>query len=133
MTYAAERRWLQTAIAGAGTVPVAIGFQGIIAGLRLAGSVYDSHYRFLSGVLLGLGAAIWSTIPDIERRGELVRLLTLIIVVGGLAQLGAYIAVGGPGVIRYGLALALVLAPLLCWWRERIERLSIRPGPWSGG
>lgn len=139
MSPAAERRLLQIAVAAAGVVPVAGGFQGVLAGLNAPGAFADSHYRYLSGLLLGVGAAFWWTIPRIEDRGEVFRLLTLVVVIGGLARLGAALAVGGGRWVSVALVMELAVAPLLCFWRERVERrayMDAAPaagyrGPWE--
>lgn len=135
MSYPAERRLLQIAVAILGAFPVTAGFQGIIGGLGLSGDA-DSHWRFLSGIQLGLGAAFWSTIPRIEERADLFRVVTLITVVGGLARLGAALAVWPSPGIWMAIAFELVLTPLVALWRERIERMDLqqRPGyrgPWE--
>ena len=66
-----EKRLLQFAVAVAGLVPVSAGMAGGLKGTLLLGDVgdaaLDSHLRFLSGLLLAIGVAFWSTIPDIER------------------------------------------------------------------
>lgn len=136
MSYAFERRVLQIAVAVGGLAPVAGGFQGLMAGLQMPGDFTDSHFRYMSGLLLGVGAAFWSTIPDIEHKGQLFRTLTLVVVVGGVARLGAALAVGGGPLVSAALGLELVAAPLLCLWRERIERMDVKPppgyrGPWQ--
>ena len=46
----------------------------------------DSHYRYLSGLLLGIGLGFWTAIPNIEHEGHHFRLLAAIVVVGGLWQ-----------------------------------------------
>lgn len=122
---------LQVAVAILGAFPVLAGFQGIIGGLGLPGDA-DSDWRFLSGVQLGLGAAFWATIPRIEERGDLFRVLTLITVVGGLARLGAALAVQSSSGVWMAVVFELVAAPLVALWRERMENINIpRPGPWG--
>jgi hypothetical protein len=135
MSYAAERRLLQIVVALIGAVPVIAGFYGLVGGLGIFGDA-DSRYRYLSGLELGLGAAFWASIARIEDRGELFRVLTLIVVVGGLARLGAAFAVPPSNPVIYALVLELVITPLACLWRERIERMdaAARPGyrgPWE--
>ena len=136
MPFRLERRLLQIAVAVAGIVPVTAGFNGIIGGLHTQGGFADSHYRYLSGLLLGIGAAFWSTIGAIERKGEIFRVLTVIVVIGGLARLGAALAVPGGSSANGALIMELCVTPLLCLWRERIERMD-EPrapgyrGPWQ--
>ena len=65
-----RRRHLQIAVAQAGCVPVAAGLAGVLNGPGMAGSAtvsasLDSHFSYLSGLLLGIGLAFWSAIPRI--------------------------------------------------------------------
>jgi hypothetical protein len=47
--------------------------------------------------------------------------LTAIVFVGGLARLGGVIAVGEPSApMLFGLAMELVVTPLVCLWQSRI-------------
>jgi hypothetical protein len=135
MPVSLERRLLQIAVVMVGTLAVLGGFQGLIAGLG-DNSYADSHYRYLSGILLGLGAAFWATIPGIQDKGELFRVLTVMTAVGGLGRLGAALARGGDQGVWAAIAVELVVVPVLCLWRERIERMDAqRPpgyrGPWQ--
>ena len=124
----AERHWLQFTIALAGFVPVSAGFAGAILGSAMAGEVaydasLDSHVRYLSGLLLGIGLAFWESIPQIERRTDRVRLLTLLVVLGGLVRLIGILRVGVPGhAMIFGLCMELVVTPLICLWQSRVAR-----------
>jgi hypothetical protein len=129
----ASRRALQIVIALAGLVPVGAGLGGVLLGPRFAalgGSdphnlSLDSHFRYLSGLLLGLGLVFWLAIPTIERRGDLVRALTLIVFIGGLGRMLGLVAVGAPGLpMRLALIMELVVTPLICVWQWRVERAA---------
>jgi hypothetical protein len=52
------------------------------------------------------------------------------VVLGGMARLGAVLASGGHKATWAALAMELVVTPLLFLWRERVERMD--PGG-SGG
>lgn len=123
---AAGKRALQAAVIVAAAVPVAAGLAGVIAGpaaVELPGLTpsQDSHARYLSGLLLGLGLAFWSTVPGIERRGARFRLLAAIVVLGGLGRLVSLFAEGRPSApMLAGLALELVATPLLALWQARL-------------
>ena len=123
-----ERRALQVAILLAGIVPVFGGGSGVFRGEAAfgpwAGAGEDSQMRYLSGLLLAIGLAFWACVPTIERRGEIVRLLTAVVLVGGLARLGGLLAVGDPGRLRWALVMELVVTPLLCLWQARVSRLG---------
>jgi hypothetical protein len=123
-----ERRALQILILLAGIVPVFGGGAGAVLGEAAfgpwAGAGEDSHMRYLSGLLLAIGLAFWACVPAIERRGETVRLLTAIVVVGGLARLGGLLAVGDPGRMRWALVMELGVTPLICLWQWRVARTT---------
>lgn len=123
-----ERRLLQRVVAVAGLVPVGAGLVGVLFGAvvltgeRLGVSA-DSHFRYLSGLLLGIGLLFWSTIPAIDERGELFRFLTLLVVLGGLARLLGLFVTGLPSLgMLFGLGMELGVTPLLCLWQWRVER-----------
>ena len=122
-----ERRLLQIAIALAACVPVFGGLEGVWRGARACGAwpgaAADSHFRYLSGLLLAIGLAYWSCIPAVERRGVLIRTLTAIVVVGGLSRLAGWLFLSGdPGAMRWALAMELGVAPVLCLWQARVAR-----------
>jgi len=124
-----HRRALQIAIAVAGLVPVGAGLAGVTMGLGFVGGAgssadvsLDSHFRYLSGLLLAIGLLFWSAIPRIERKGALIRALTLIVIVGGLSRLVSLIERGAPDDgMRFGMAMELIVTPLLCLWQRRVE------------
>ena len=115
----------------AGLVPVGAGLAGVLLGPAMLDGLarpdaLDSHVRYLSGLLLGIGLIFWSLIPRIEDHGKEFRLLTLVVVVGGLGRLYGMIAVGLPPFsMRLALVMELVVTPLLCLWQWR---LSARAG-----
>lgn len=121
-----ERRALQVLMLLAGCVPVLAGGAGAILGGRAfrpwAGAAEDSHVRYLSGLLLGIGLTYWGCIPAIERRGEIVRVLTPIVVIGGLARLGGVLVAGDPGAMRWALVMELGMAPVIWLWQARVAR-----------
>jgi hypothetical protein len=122
--WSAERRALQGAILLAGCVPVFGGGAGALLGEQAfgpwAGAAEDSHVRYLSGLLLAIGLAYWACVPTIERRGEVVWVLTLLVFVGGLARLGALLAVGDPGPMRWALVMELIVTPIIALWQARV-------------
>ena len=123
-----ERLLLQGAIAIGGFVPVGAGLTGALLGAGMTGdgghgADLDSHVRYLSGLLLGIGLAFWEAIPQIERRGRRVKLLTAIVALGGLIRLIGILAVAVPGApMLFGLAMELVVTPLICLWQRRLAR-----------
>ncbi|HEX4098452.1 MAG TPA: DUF4345 domain-containing protein [Caulobacteraceae bacterium] len=122
-----ERRLLQLTILLAGFVPVLAGIWGAAGGLHAPGVAADSQTRYLSGLLLGIGLCFWGCLPRIERRGAEVRILALIVVVGGLARLVGALCTGAWGpAVALPLVMELGVTPLVALWRERIER-RLRP------
>jgi hypothetical protein len=122
-----ERRLLQQAVAAAALIPVVAGSWGVLFGPALTGDRLgvsgESHYRFLAGLLLGIGLLFWSTIPNIEATGARFRLLTLLVVIGGLSRLLGLMLTGVPSLSMLGaLALELVVTPILCLWQWRVAR-----------
>jgi hypothetical protein len=119
---ALERRLLQAVILLAGVVPVGGGLWGALGHMATVGATSASEARYLSGLLLGIGLAFWACVPTIERRGEVVRALAAIVVVGGLARLAGAFQTGFPPAVSLPLAMELAVTPLVALWRERMER-----------
>ena len=122
-----ETRLLQRVVALGGVVPVLAGGWGVLFGAGLTGDRIsisgDSHYRYLSGLLLGLGLLAWSCIPDIAAKTGRFQLLTVMVVLGGLARLGGLAITGVPSVpMLAALAMELVVTPLVCLWTIRVGR-----------
>ncbi len=121
-------RFLQIAVAAGGLVPVLAGLAGVIMGTGMIdwpdsfSIKLDSHYRYLSGLLLAIGLGFWSTIPKIERQGARFRLLTFIVFTGGLARLVSVYVLGWPArPMLFGLGMELIVTPLLALWQFRLE------------
>jgi hypothetical protein len=127
-----ERRLLQIAVFIAACVPVAGGLAGAVLGARAfgawPGAAADSHTRYLSGLLLAIGLVYWGCLPAIERRGTIVRTLTALVFVGGLARLAGVFLAGDPGSMRWTLAMELGVAPALCLWQARLARPTLPEG-----
>jgi len=127
---ATERRLLQAAVGLAALVPLAIGTLGLVEGPGMLRGIgvdaptdLDSHFRYLSGLLAGIGLGFASCIPAIERSGARFRLLGLIVVLGGLGRLASLIAAGTPGEGHlFGLGMELGIVPLLMLWQARFAR-----------
>jgi hypothetical protein len=134
---AAERRLLQGAVAIAALVPLTAGTLGMVEGPAMLRGIdaaapadLQSHFRYLSGLLAGIGLGFASCIPAIERRGARFRLLGLIVVLGGAARLASLLVAGTPGAGHLlGLAIELGAVPLLMLWQARVARRSKQPRP----
>lgn len=126
-----ERRLLQISVAVLALVPVLAGLAGVMGGIE----VFDahaalsrdgaSHVHYLSGLLLAIGLGFLSTVPRIDAQGPRFRLLTLLVLVGGLSRLYGAALVGTPAAgMKVALVMELAVTPLLALWRERLERRS---------
>ena len=133
-----ERRLLQAAVTLACIVPILGGGFGVVqgsamGGLAAASASADSHFRYLSGLLLGIGLGFLSAVPRIEAHTARVRLLAAIVVIGGLARLLAFATGARPDAIAlFALAMELVVTPALALWQARIARRmpgGARPSP----
>ena len=122
----AAKRALQACVLLAAAVPVAAGLSGIVLGpasvdLPAISPSQDSHARYLSRLLLGIGIAFWSTVPGIERQGARFRLLAAMVVLAGLARLLSLVIAGRPSApMLAGLGLEFAVVPLLALWQSRV-------------
>jgi uncharacterized membrane protein YfcA len=122
-----SRRLLQGAVAILAVIPISTGLAGAAFGPAMVGAVHapvdlDSHYRYLSGLLLAIGLAFWATIPNIERRTVEFRTLTFIVFTGGISRLVSLAAAGVPSPPMIApFSMELVITPLLCLWQNAIR------------
>ena len=127
-----ERRALQIAIAVGSLVPILAGGGGLIFGPAMVGAAVfptdaDSHFRYLSGLLLGIGIAFATTIPSIESRTARFRLLASFVMLGGLGRLLSLVLRGYPGKsMLFGLAMELIATPALTVWQARVAAQARR-------
>lgn len=130
MDWAVERRLLQIFIALGSTVPLLAGGAGMVLGADMLSGVaepvppdLDSHMRYLSGLLFGIGLGFLSCIPGIEGKGRRFHLLGAIVLIGGVGRALSLFDVGMPGLgHRFGLAMELGTVPLLMLWQWRVAR-----------
>lgn len=126
-----ERRALQIVVALACLVPVGAGGAGMLLGPRMLGPTFavpidlDSHYRYLAGLLFGIGIGYISTIPHIELNSRRFSLLTAIVVAGGVGRLISLLTNGSPsGALQAALVMELLITPGLTLWQRRVARKS---------
>lgn len=120
-----ERRLLQITVALGSLVPIIAGAAGILSGPAMVdagGNVSaDSHFRYLSGLLFGIGVAFITTIPGIERQTGRFRMLAGIVVAGGIGRLISLLLCGAPdAAMLAALAMELVVTPVLALWQARV-------------
>lgn len=125
-THDRERRALQIALAVLALVPIGAGLAGAIGGLSPFAhgpAALDSHYRYLSGILLAVGVFYLRLVPHIERNGTPMRQLTALVCAGGLVRLAAYVREPSPDLVTlFALVMELVVVPLLAAWQARVGR-----------
>lgn len=115
---------LPLAIRIAALVPLLAGGAGALTGTGFlgepSGPATDSHLRYLSGLLLGLGVLAWWCAVDLPRRGQAFTILALLVALGGLARLAGVVAEGAPPLPHLlALVMELVVTPgLWLWWRR---------------
>ena len=129
-----QRRILQIVVVICSFVPILGGGSGILFGPAIVNpdhaSVFaDSHYRYLSGLLLGIGIAFLATVPRIEDYRARFRLLAAIVVIGGLGRLLSVILHGAadwPSL--FALVMELAVTPAIAVWQGRVAAASSRTG-----
>ena len=128
MTPVAEKRLLQAAMCvilllpATAVVPSLIGGPGFLGHPPVIPADLDSHFRYISGIFLGVLIGIASCIPAIERQGARLRLLGGIVVIGGLCRLLSLVTVGVPSLgHQLGLAVELGVVPLVMLWQARLS------------
>lgn len=121
-----ERRLLQIVCSLGVLSPITFGTMGVLRGAEWLsdGPVprdLDSHFSYLSGLLLMMGLAIASCIPRIEAMGERFRLLGMMVVLGGVARVLSLVTVGSPSAGHIvAIGMELVLVPALMLWQARV-------------
>jgi hypothetical protein len=127
-----EKRLLQAVLAVVSFIPLSAGFAGVKLGPAFfhitASASADSHMRYLSGLLLGIGLLVWAIIPHVEKRGQAIGALTFIVAIGGLSRLYSLITVGQPNLaMTLALFVELGLTPALYLWQRRVARGFTQP------
>ena len=123
------RRSLQTFTAVLALIPV---LTGVLTMLGIDDPLYhasglprdvllDGNLRFLGGVWLALGLAMWSLLPRIEHEGRLFTILWGAVFLGGVGRALSMAAMGLPPAPFIGFTvLELAGAPLFIAWQRRV-------------
>lgn len=123
-----ERRLLQIALAIVGLVAILFGVTGVFFGTSLSGVAtigvtMEGYVRFIKGVLIAAGLLYWSAIPQVEKRGERIAVVTFILMFGAAGRLLAVIGHGFPTVgLVVSLVGELVVVPMIWLWHRRFVR-----------
>jgi hypothetical protein len=120
-----ETRLLQLCIFLAASVAVLAGLGGALEGARffdLSGDVSaSSNVHYLSGLLFAIGLTYWSTIPNIATSTSRFRMLSVIVICGGLFRFLAIFTHGMPhGWALFGLVNETLVPLALLLWQTRI-------------
>lgn len=133
MSLSAERRLLQGVIAATCTVSLSASITSILSGpgwLMQNGDVttdLDSHFRYLSGLLLAIAIGFLSCMRGIEQKGPRMRLLAAIVIVGGLSRAYSAAVIGLPSFGHLGgLTIELVIVPVITAWQWSFARRANR-------
>jgi F0F1-type ATP synthase assembly protein I len=130
-------RALQVSSGLLGMIPVAT---GVLTMLGLADPIYadaglppsallDSNLRFLGGLWLVVGLALFWLIPRMAQQTALFRVLWLMIFAGGVGRLLSMAVVGPPPWPFIGFTLLeIVGAPLFIAWQARLAKAPAQPG-----
>ena len=125
----ASRRLLQAMVLALSVVPIGAGGAGVLLGPALVGAGgtgsvdLDSHFRYLSGLLLAIGLLFVAAVPRIERHAAWFRTGAVIVFCGGLARLLSLVQTGAPSPPHLvALAIELVIVPLLALWQASVAR-----------
>jgi len=125
----AEKRLLQATMAVTLLLPLSAAVAGVTGGPDFLGhpsaipTDLDSHFRYVSGLFLGMLLLFASCIPQVERKGQRLRLLAFLVVLGGASRLASLVLIGVPSLgHRIGLGIELVEVPLLLLWQARVAR-----------
>jgi hypothetical protein len=112
---------LQAAVALAATLPIVASAFDVLHGLHNADAWAVNHERYLSGLLFAIGLGFWSTIPDIAAKTARFRLLTFVVVIGGLCRLlGVMLGDPASPAVLIALVMELGVTPALCFWQSRL-------------
>jgi hypothetical protein len=121
-----EARLLRLAVAVGCMVPIIAGGAGVLLGPAMVGInaatvAADSHYRYLSGLLLGIGLMFLTTVPRIETSTARFRLLAITVIVGGLGRLFGVLLERNPDASTlFALGMELGVTPALLLWQTRV-------------
>jgi hypothetical protein len=125
----AEKRLLQAVMAVTLLLPLSAALAGVFSGPHFLGhppvvpTDLDSHFRYISGLFLGMLLLFASCIPNVERHGTRLQMLGFMVFIGGLFRFYSLIAIGTPSTGHLiGLGIELVELPLILLWQARLAR-----------
>jgi hypothetical protein len=122
------RKSLQITLLILSLIPLFFGLSGVILGtgrfLDAAAIVpqLDNQFRYLSGLYLLVSFLIWWMVPNIERHGTLIRIITGALFIGGVARAVSWATVGQPPSFQIAAMVLELSLPLLAIWQHKVAR-----------
>lgn len=129
MSPVAEKRLLQAVLAVTLILPFTAAIAGVVRGPEFLDQDsalsrdLGSHFRYLNGIFLGVLCWYAASIPGIERHGARLRLLSSLVILGGLMRAWSWGLAGAPGLgHQIGLGIELGIVPIVLLWQARLAR-----------
>ena len=126
-----SRRILQIILAMIALLAIITGLVGIITGITnefysisnvKANVLLDSNLRYFSGLWLGLGLIIFWIIRSIEKQKIVLRLIFVMIFIGGIGRVFSMINVGIPPTLYIIFTFLEICSPILIFWQNKIAK-----------
>lgn len=122
------KRGLQITLGVFSLIPVIFAVLGFLHGAgRLSpdgvAPGLDNQYRYFSGMYLVVSFLIWFIIPQIERHGRLLAIVSAAIFIGGLGRVVSIMTAGQPAQDQIvAMGIELVVPVIFVLWQRMVAR-----------